>query len=104
MSGGSTARQRYGSRCAAAGSNGSEAQPADSAQQNGNGTWEQQHPGGSIDIDAACICDNEECPFPTHDAFSPQRKQDRLRNQVRLNVGVEKGYTCSKAGSRRTCE
>ena len=44
---------------------------------------ERQNPYGSVDIDSASICDNEECPFPTHHAFdAATAPKTRLRNQV----------------------
>jgi len=38
--------------------------------------------GGSVDIDASSICDQEECPFPSHHAFDAKQPQQRLRNQA----------------------
>lgn len=75
-------RLQYGARCAALG-NGS--QPEASAPNNGSGAFGVDHPGGSIDVDVDSICGQDECPFPLHDAFSPERKdRTRLRNQVRV--------------------
>lgn len=84
MSAGSTSRPRYGSRCVARGSNGSQAQPGNGAASNGNGAQEQPQPADILELDAAALCEGEECLFPDHDAFSPERKKRRLRNQVGL--------------------
>lgn len=76
----SARRPQYGAPCAAAGNG--QLQPAAAAAAHGNWAAERQHPGGSVDIDASSICDQAQCPFPLHDAFSAERKEGRLRNQV----------------------
>lgn len=85
---GSARHLQYGAPCAAVG-NGSEAQPASAAANSGNWSGEHQHPGGSIDIDAAHICEHAQCPFPLHDAF--EHKEGRLRNQV---ISSRMGIRC----------
>jgi hypothetical protein len=95
----SVQRPMYGARCAALG-NGSEPQTSARGSSNGDGEIEAQHPGGSMDLDCTSICSHDECPFPLHDAFSPERKERRLRNQVR----VEQHPCCALQGGVQTAE
>lgn len=48
----------------------------------GHGADERPLAGGSVDVDASSISEQDECPFPSHHAFDAKQPQQRLRNQA----------------------